>query len=312
MLLLTVANLPARALPPPPGRADGGLAEPAADSRWTTLAQFIPAYQNGGSGQLGSSGLASNGLGGSGLFGGLYAQHEQQLQQGLLPYATPQLPGVPAQQAQQQMLVQQAAAAQQQAALQQAALAAAGQQQQAPAPSHASLPEGALAMGAGAAVPAGTMLEMSSVSGVSTLGQPPPQAQSPAPAAQQGGQQQPSPQQPRRSFDSFAQPAGTTAAGPQAQQSGTSSGGAPRSAQYLQRVAASSAYVSPFMPGNAPASGGVGAPILQLPTGLAGARAAGADALAPPPCACRQALCRRRAARCLKGAVARLLARRLA
>ncbi|KAL4420427.1 hypothetical protein ABPG75_010083 [Micractinium tetrahymenae] len=260
----------------------GGLADPTADSRWTTLAQFIPAYQSGVAGQLGGSGLAGNGLGGSGLFGNLYAQHEQQLQQGLLPYATAQLPGLQGQQAQQQMLVQQVqqAAAQQQAQQQQLALqqqvlaaaaAAAGQQQrqQAPAPSHASLPDGALAMGGGAGGPAGTIVEVSTVSGVSTLGQPPPQAQGPASSQPQGGQpQRQQQQQPqRRSFDSFAQPAGTTAAGPQQQQSATSSGGAPRAAEYLQRVAANTSYVSPFLPGNA-AGGGMAPPILQLPGGL--------------------------------------------
>ncbi|KAL4424685.1 hypothetical protein ABPG77_004492 [Micractinium sp. CCAP 211/92] len=257
-----------------PMDAYGGLADPAADSRWTTLAQFIPAYHNNMSGQLGGSGLVGNGLAGSGLFGSMYVQQEQQLQQGLLPYATPQLPGMQAQQAQQQMLAQQV----QQAALQQQALAAGQQRQhQAPAPSHASLPDGALAMGAGTGAPTGGIIEVSAVSGVSTLGQPPPQVQQGA--QQQGAQQQQ--QQQRRSFDSFAQPAGTTAAGPAQQQSATSSGGAPRSAQYLQRVAASTHFVSPFLPSNGLGGGAMAAPIVQLPAGL-GANTVNLSAISVP------------------------------
>lgn len=262
--------------------ADGGLADPASDSRWTTLAQFIPAYQNGVAGQLGGSGLAGSGLGGSGLFGSMYAQQEQQLQQGLLPYAAPQLPGMQAP-AQQQLLAQQA----QQAALQQHALAGQPLAQQAPAPSHASLPDGALAMGAGTGGPTGGIIEVSTVSGVSTLGQPPPQAQQGASGGPPHGGAQAAAAQPRRSFDSFAQPAGTTAAGPPQQQSATSSGGAPRAAQYLQRASASAHYVSPFLPGNGLGGAGVGGggmapPILQLPTGLGDERAGGGSAAGLP------------------------------
>ena len=169
-------------------------------------------------------------------------KQEAQLQQGLLPYTVTVEQVAPGasqahfsgqQQAQQQLYLQQqqaaahaAAAAQHQAA----AFAAAGGGR--PAPSGLSLPNSVLALGGGGG---GARPEVSAVSGPSTLAQQ-QQQQGAAPAP----------------------------AGPQA--SGGSSGGAPKAADYLQRVAAASNYISPFTGRLGGAGAGrSGAPVVQLP-----------------------------------------------
>lgn len=259
---------------------------PAADSRWTTLAQFIPAYHSG-SGMLGPfqvrDGIGHQSAGvcacacacplvGSCVSScehlhaptGMPAQpthscrfprpattickQEAQFQQGILPYTvTVQQTGPATHQQQHQAAALAVAAHQQQLYLQQQqALAAMGQ----PTPSGLSLPDGALVMrGSGGG---GCMQEVSAVSGVSTLGQPPPQAGG-------GGQQQQQQQA----------PADTTATGlPRRQGSGSSSGGAPMAAEYLQRVAAASNYVSPFTSGRQRPALKSQQPVVALPGGL--------------------------------------------
>ena len=151
-------------------------------------------------------------------------------------------------QQQQQLYLQQAAAAAHAAAAQRNAVAYAAASGQ-PAASGLSLPDGALALGGGGVLP-----QVPTMSGVSTLGQPPPQQQ-----AQRGA---------------APPPAGPQADGRQPATSGGSSGGAPKAANYLQRVAAASNLVSPFGQTDGVARAGSN-PVVQLPAGLAGMQGAG-------------------------------------
>ncbi len=193
---------------------------------------------------------------------------QQQLPNNLLPYTvTVQQTNPGANQRlllqQQQQQQQQQAVAQQQLYLQQAAAAAhaaAAQRQAAayaaasgqPTASGLSLPDGALALGGSG----GVLPQVPAMSGVSTLGQPPPQQ---AQRAQRGA---------------APPPAGPQAEGRQPATSGNSSGSAPKAADYLQRIAAANNLVSPF----GPTQGGAraGNPVVQLPVpGLAAMQGAG-------------------------------------
>ncbi|PSC71723.1 exportin-1-like isoform X2 [Micractinium conductrix] len=258
--------------PPAPAGMDAyGGGDPAADNRWTTLAHFVPAYHNNAAGGAGA------GADGSGYLAGLY--QGQEAGGGMMELAgmvvggyggTAQLAQQHAaamqQQQQQQMLHQHLLHQQTLAAA--AAAAAAGSEQRPAASNAVSLPDGALAMGG--ATGEMMMAEVTTVSGVSTLGQPPPQSGAAAAmhhAAMQAG----------------AQPAATTAgSGLHREVSGGSSGGAPRASEYLQRVAAASNYLSPFLPRGQQqqqqqaAMSGAGPPIIRLPDG--GLAAGGATA----------------------------------
>jgi hypothetical protein len=166
-----------------------------------------------------------------------------------------------------------------------------------PPASRISLPEGALAMGQGSGqggggMPAASMQEVSAISGVSTLGQPPPQSR---PQQQQQRQQQVDQQQNQaqqqqqaaaqqaqqaqcRSLEQVVHRLAVDAA--QRQASGGGGSGAPRAAEYLQRVAAASQYVSPFGPAAAAGGPQGGAPVVRLPDLMGGA------VIGPSECVC--------------------------